>query len=418
MVTPYFHIRDELSVQGGIIFRGERVVLPRSLRPEFMDQLHSSHLGINSCLRRARECLFWPGMSAEVRMKIETCEACREFDTKQCKEPLMPHEVPDRPWAKIGCDLVTCEGKEYLVTADYFSNYWEIDCLGTTKLVSKVCNKLKAHFARHGIPETVVSDNGPQSDSEEFADFSQKWDFEHTTSSPHHSRANGLAESAVKAVERLLEKNSKTGEDFYRGLLEVRNTPTQATNSSPVQRLYNRRTRTLLPVTAKALKPKLAQGTHEKIKKDRMRQAKYYDQSAKALPVLEEGDCVRMQPFKLGENKWKKGTIVKRLDDRSYQVQTKNGAVYRRNRVHLRHTKENPIELEPSYSLIDPIGNENSENVHVPSETKSCDSPPHNDESQKTGPKHLPKKSPEKPLRRSARHAKQPKYLEDFILLN
>ena len=54
-----------------------------------------------------------------------------------------------------------------------------------------------------------------------------------------------------------------------------------------------------------------------------MRQAKYYDQSAKALPVLEEGDCVRMQPFKLGENKWEKGTIVKRLDDRSYQVQKK-----------------------------------------------------------------------------------------------
>ena len=206
MVTPYFHIRDELSVQGGIIFRGERVVVPRSLRPEFMDQLHSSQLGINSCLRRARECLFWPGMSAEVRMKIETCEACREFDIKQCKELLMPHEVPDRPWAKIGCDLVTCEGKEYLVTADYFSNYWEIDCLGTTKSASKVINTLKAHFARHGIPETVVSDNGPQFDSEIFADFSQKWDFEHTTSSPHHSRANGLAESAVKAAERLLEK--------------------------------------------------------------------------------------------------------------------------------------------------------------------------------------------------------------------
>ena len=109
----------------------------------------------------------------------------------------------------------------------------------------------------------------------------------------------------------------------------MRNTPTQATNSSPVQQLYNRRTRTLLPVTAKALKPKLAQGTHEKIKKDRMRQAKHYDQSAKSLPVLEGGDCVRMQPIKLGENKWKKGTIVKRLDDRSYQVQTKSGAGYR-----------------------------------------------------------------------------------------
>ena len=149
-----------------------------------------------------------------------------------------------------------------------------------------------------------------------------------------------------------------------------------------------------------------------------MRQAKYYDQSAKALPVLEEGDCVRMQPFKLGENKWEKGTIVKWLDDRSYQVQTKNGAIYRQNRLHFWHTNEKPIELEPSHSLIDPIGNENSENVHVPSETKSCDSPPRNDESQKTGAKHSPKKSPEKPFRHSARHAKQPKYLEDFILWN
>ena len=61
--APYFNVRDELAVQNGVIFRGERAVVPKSLLKEMLKLIHSSHIGVEGCLRRARECLYWPGTS-------------------------------------------------------------------------------------------------------------------------------------------------------------------------------------------------------------------------------------------------------------------------------------------------------------------------------------------------------------------
>ena len=141
-LTPYFHIRDELSVQNGLIFQGERVVVPKSMRSTMIQAVHKSHLGINSCLRRARECLFWPGMSAEIKVEVEKYPACREFEVSQGKETLMSHEIPDCPWAKMDCDLLTLDAKEYMVKTDHFSNFWEIDHLGHNVSAHKVITKL------------------------------------------------------------------------------------------------------------------------------------------------------------------------------------------------------------------------------------------------------------------------------------
>ena len=65
-VLPYFSIRDELSVQDGIIFRGERAVIPAELRNILKEKIHSSHLGIEGCLRRTREAIYWPNMNADM----------------------------------------------------------------------------------------------------------------------------------------------------------------------------------------------------------------------------------------------------------------------------------------------------------------------------------------------------------------
>ena len=156
---------------------------------------------------------------------------------------------------------------------------------------ASVIKQLKSHFARFGIPSVVVSDNAPQYVSEEFCTFAAKWDFEHQTSAPGHQNANGKAEVAVKAAKLMFRKCKKSQTDPYLALLEIRNTPTQGLGSSPAQRLLNRRTRTLLPMSSKLLAP---QG-EEYLNQDRIRlkdlqckQAKHYNKTAKDLPVLEE----------------------------------------------------------------------------------------------------------------------------------
>ena len=159
-VTPYFHIRDELLFQDGLILHGDRVVIPKTLGKEMIEDLHAAHQGIESSLRIARESIYWPNMNSEVKDYISRCEICLTYSPHQQKEPLLSHKVPDCPWAKIATDLFQFENKDYLVTINYYSNFFEVDCMySTTSEV--VIKKLKAHIARYGVPDEIVSDNGP-----------------------------------------------------------------------------------------------------------------------------------------------------------------------------------------------------------------------------------------------------------------
>ena len=67
----------------------------------------------------------------------------------------------------------------------------------------------------------MVTDNGPQFDSQEMKDFAQTYEFQHTTTSPYYPQANGLAERMVKTVKKLLEYIV----DPCKALLSYRATP-------------------------------------------------------------------------------------------------------------------------------------------------------------------------------------------------
>ena len=121
---------------------------------------------------------------------------------------------------------------------DYFSNFWKIDHLHDTK-ASTVIKKLKCHFARHGIPDILISDNGPQFACEKLSNFANEWGFEHQPESLGHQQKNGKAEAVVKEAKYLLRKAKATG-DLFLAVLAQRNTPTESMGTSPAQRLLGR----------------------------------------------------------------------------------------------------------------------------------------------------------------------------------
>ena len=186
------------------------------------------------------------------------------------------------------------------MTVDYFSNFFEIDYLNTTSS-NAVIKKLKGHIARYGIPDEVVSDNGPQYDSNEFQAFAQSYGFKHTRTSPHHPQSNGKAESAVKQAKKTLQMTRESGTDYYLALLNVRNTPQEGHNSSPAQRMMNRRTRTTLHTSTSPLKPRLTRNSAANIAKKQAKQQRYYNRGAKTLGQLKKGERVKVQPFGQGE---------------------------------------------------------------------------------------------------------------------
>ena len=410
-IAPYFSFRDEISVHDGLLFKGERVIVPSNMRADIKSRLHTSHLGIESMLRRARECVYWPSMTAEIKQVAESCETCQSFSRAQQKEPLMPIDVHS-PWEKIGVDLCDFDNQTYMVTTDYFSGFWEIDKLNNNTSQT-VINKLKHHFARFGIPSILISDNGGPFISHQFQQFSKEWDFTHQTCAPTHSNANGKAESGVKAAKSLLKKCKSSKCDPLLALLEIRNTPTQGAGTSPSQRLLNRRTRSILPMTDKMLTPR-GEGylklDNMNIRKDQARQAKYYNKSAKQLPTLTEGDTVRMRPFRIGQKQWEKAVVSERLDERSYTVETPSGT-FRRNRIDLKRTNEPPPETanahnaESSHSSPDTTLNSptlQASDIPVPT------SAPTNDVIS------TPKSSHQ--LRRSRRRITAPEHFKDYKL--
>ena len=140
--------------------------------------------------------------------------------------------------------------------------------------------------------------------------------------------------------------------------------------TSPAQRLMGRRTKTLLPTTQTLLIPKATQSdiVKSQLKESQQSQAKYYNRNARDLPELSKGDTVRMKALKLGDKSSQKALVTARLDERSYEVETESGAVYRRNRQHLRKTPESPIQPTGSGHVSD-LSSPNSVMLSTPIST-------------------------------------------------
>ena len=351
-IHPYFSVRDELATQDDVIFKGQRAIIPESLRQKIREKLHVAHTGIQSCLRRAREAVYWPGMNKDLADFISKCEICNTFQNNQAKEPLIPREIPSRPWQIIAADIFTVNNKDFLCTVDCYSNYFEIDRL-FHKTAGEVKKKLKRHFSTHGIPEKFMSDNVPFS-SKEFQDFAKEYEFTTEPSSPEYAQSNGKAENAVKTAKMLMKKAAESGNDFYLMLLEWRNTPSEGMDSSPSQRMFSRRAKTLLPMSKKLLQPKVVTGVQEKLRTRKQIQSKYYNRGTKELNTLRKGDVVRIKP---GNNdrtgRWTKGCVIEQVAVRSYNVKTEDGKILRRNRKFLRHTKE-PFNVDEEDSIVFP----------------------------------------------------------------
>ena len=164
---PYWSFRDQISFSNGILFKGEKIIIPKAMQPEMLKLIHRSHQGIAKSLSRARDVLYWPGMSSQIQDVISSCVTCDMYQRKNQKEPLIPHSVPDRPWSKLGIDIFELHGKQYLLIVDYYSGFIELDFLSHTT-AKQVIIHCKAQFSRHGIPDVLISDNGPQFSSHEF----------------------------------------------------------------------------------------------------------------------------------------------------------------------------------------------------------------------------------------------------------
>ena len=327
----FYQHRSELSCLDGMLLKGTKLVIPKMLRSDILERIHSGHQGINKCRTRASEAVWWPKINDDIERIVQSCELCQSAQSANRREPLMCSPLPQHAWEKVGIDLFDLNNKKFLVVVDYYSKYIEIAEMNRT-ISAIVIGKLKGIFARHGIPSEIASDNGPPFNSSEFANFGREYGFKHITSSPYFPISNGEAERAVQTAKRILATP-----DPYLALLAYRAMKHSTTGYSPAELSMGRPLRTTVPTLKFNLQPKvlnrdLVVESHEKAQQTCKR---HYDRrhGARSLPELFPGNNVNIKLD--GEKSVAPGVVEGQANTpRSYIVKTNKGSI-RRNRKHL-----------------------------------------------------------------------------------
>lgn len=363
-IRAYWSIRDQLTVCNGIIMKGQQVVVPPGMQKDILAKLHTPHLGIEKSKLLAKETIYWPTINKDIEKLTKSCQQCQAHKPAQQAEPLHQHEIPARAWANIAVDLFEQSHKQYLLIVDYYSKFPVVRKLPTPAPSSAVIDTLKMLFSEMGIPDKVVSDNGPHFASEKFRNFANEWNFAHVTSSPRRPQGNGLVERHVQTVKKILTKATETGTDPYLALLYWRTVPISNKLPSPAELLMQRRLQSTLPsLICNSIPDK--DSVREELEIRQKQQKESYDKKARPndLPILQPRQQVRVeQP----SGRWDPATVVATHSHRSYLVQDPNGNITRRNRQNIREvpacqSQTNRPASPPRVGNVSPIAPANAE---------------------------------------------------------
>ena len=355
-LLPYWKIKEELYHDGELVLFGPRLVVPSALRRDVLARLHDSHRGVEATKRRARQTVWWPGINSDIVSTVRACEPCQELLPSQQQEPMMTEEIPSRPFESVSADFFSTAGKSFLVYVDRLSGWPVVASCGNDTTAASTIKLFRHFFSDLGVPVRLRTDGGTQFTSYDFKDFLRRWGVIHDVSTPHYPQSNGHAEAAVKSVKHLIMKVAPSGtfnEEFYRCLLELRNTPRQD-GRSPAQILYGRPLRSCVPAHRSSFAAVWQKQTEEC---ERRAAARYkaakasYDAHSRPLPPLDIGTHVRAQnPV---SKRWDKvGVVMKKGRSRDYLIRMTSGRVLWRNRRFLRVVPSPPFNPEEAVQPV------------------------------------------------------------------
>ena len=212
LLRPYWENRSHLTIVADLLLCDDRILIPRSMQLQILDC---------ECRSRARTSVWWPGLFPQIDELITRCHTCAK-EKPTPRDQLIPSSFPARPWERVATGLYDFQRRKYIIVVDYYSRWFDIKEL-SDETSHSVIKALKEVFATHGIPDVIMSDNGPQYSAEAFRQFAAAYHFTHVTSSPKFPQANGEVERAIRTAKSMLRKN----EDIFSALLTYRSTPLQ-----------------------------------------------------------------------------------------------------------------------------------------------------------------------------------------------
>lgn len=329
---PYASRKNEMSVEGGCLLWGTRVVIPSSLQEKVLKMLHDdTHVGVAKMKAQARSWVWWPQIDANIEKGVKACYTCQVHSNTPAKAPLHPWEWPEEPWKRIHLDFAgPFMGKMFLIIVDAHSKWLEVKVMHRIT-ASDTILELRDVFSSLGLPEIIVSDNGPTFTSGEFRSFLSHNGIKHITVSPYHPSSNGLAERSVQTFKRAMVKmnGGSLREKVYKFLTKYRCTPHSTTGLAPAELMFGRNIRTHLDL----LHPTLI----DSVSNRQQAQKQCHDKTAKDRAIL-VNDSVLVRNFSQRGDKWVPGVVVETTGPVSYKVRTASLGIVRRHRDQVRVT--------------------------------------------------------------------------------
>ena len=244
-LKPYRSRRDEIGMEKGCLMWGVRVIIPNKLQDRILQSLHENHPGITRMKSVARSYFWWSGLDQDIERTAQSCQQCQENKSNPPVAPLHPWVWPTEPWKSIHIDFAgPFFNKTFLIVVDAHSKWPEVITMSSTNSHQTI-TALQTLFAKYGLPEQLMSDNGPQFTSDDFAHFVKSNGIKHIRSAPYHPSSNGLAERFVQTFKRAM-KASEHDEPclttrLSQFLLSYRSVPHATTGVSPSKLFLKRK---------------------------------------------------------------------------------------------------------------------------------------------------------------------------------
>ncbi|XP_060543487.1 zinc finger protein DPF3 isoform X1 [Pantherophis guttatus] len=310
--SPFMREQQELSTMQGCLLWGDRVVIPHILQKKTLEALHSGHPGIVRMKALARSYVWWPTLDKDIEKWIVRCDPCQEVRPAPLQAQPTEWEMPSSPWLRIHIDFAgPIDDKFLLIVVDAFSKWLEVIVMPTTTTEATI-RALHRLFTTHGLPDVLVSDNGPQLTSKTIEDFLAELGIRHALIAPYRPAGNGQAEKMVRLTKYTLAKMGAGDwqEKIDKFLFAQHITPHTTTKKSPAELLMGRRLRSPLDRLHPQYNPQCQQN------------------NAQLPRTFGIGDPVFALNFQ-GPRKWLKGLIGRVTGPRSYKVELEDGRTCR-----------------------------------------------------------------------------------------
>src|ERR1043165_2999769 len=354
----------DYEITKGILYRkknGKRLRVVRRWELEGIfymlhDHPTAGHFGIKATFEKIKDRYYWKNMQQDVKIYVESCDACQRREKPRGKHELHPIEIKE-PFYQIGIDFVgplprTKEGNKYIIVAmDYFTKWPEAKAVkeATAKETAKFI--MEEIICRHGCPRKIISDRGTHFDNNLIGRLTRKFQIKHNFSTPYHPQTNGLVErfnkTLCEALAKLGKEEGEWDEKIPQVLFGYRTKRQESTKINPFYLVYGRNGK--LPVDDESegitlkeriqelfeVLPEERNNAKEWITKSQEKQKKNHDKKIKFKEGFEIGEKVlyydaakeKQWSGKLNE-KWKGPYYIhEKLLHGSYKIKELNGKV-------------------------------------------------------------------------------------------